>query len=118
MFWEVFYKECQKQGTSPNAVCKAIGLSNAAATGWKSGTLPKADVLVKLADYLNVSVDYLLGRSDGERMFFELKQTVDEMKKKNAPDSEIRSVIEKKVNQLSDDKLDRLQGYLDALLSE
>lgn len=117
-FWEVFYSECQKQGTSPSAVCKAIGLSNATATGWKNGTLPKADVLVKVADYLNVSVDYLLGRSDGERMFYELKQTVDEMRQKNAPDSEIRSVIEKKVNRLSDDKLDRLQGYLDALLSE
>ena len=113
-FWEVFYSECQKQGTSPNAVCKAIGLSNAAATGWKNGTLPKADVLVKVADYLNVSVDYLLGRT----MFHDLKQTVDEMKKKNAPDSEIKSVISDKVNQLSDSQLDRLQGYLDALLSE
>ena len=118
MFWEVFYKECQKQGLSPTSVCKAIGLSNATATGWKSGTLPKADVLVKLADYLNVSVDYLLGRSDGEQMFFELKQTVDEMRQKNAPDSEIRSVIRNKINRLSDDKLGRLQGYLDALLSE
>lgn len=113
-FWEVFYSECQKQGTSPNAVCKAIGLSNAAATGWKNGTLPKADVLVKVADHLNVSVDYLLGRT----MFHDLKQTVDDMRQKNAPDSEIRSVIEKKVNQLSDSQLDRLQGYLDALLSE
>ncbi len=113
-FWEVFYSECQKQGTSPNAVCKAIGLSNAAATGWKNGTLPKADVLVKVADHLNISVDYLLGRT----MFHDLKQTVEEMRQKNAPDSEIRSVIEKKVNQLPDDKLVRLQGYLDALLSE
>lgn len=118
VFWEVFYSECQKQGTSPNAVCKAIGLSNAAATGWKNGTLPKADVLVKIADALNVSVDYLLGRTDGEQMFYELKQTVDDMRQKNAPDSEIRSVISNKINQLSDSQLDRLQGYLDALLSE
>lgn len=113
-FWEVFYSECQKQGTSPNAVCKAIGLSNAAATGWKNGTLPKADVLVKVADHLNVSVDYLLGRT----MFHDLKRTVEEMRQKNAPDSEIRSVIADKINQLSDSQLDRLQGYLDALLSE
>lgn len=114
VFWEVFYSECKKQGTSPNAVCKAIGLSNAAATGWKNGTLPKADVLVKVADHLNVSVDYLLGRT----MFHDLKQTVEEMRQKNAPDSEIKSVISDKVNQLSDSQLDRLQGYLDALLSE
>lgn len=62
MFWNVFYDECRKNGTSPNAVCKAIGLSNAAATGWKNGTMPKADVLVKLADELHCSVDHLLGR--------------------------------------------------------
>lgn len=98
MFWQVFYSECKKQGTSPNAVCKAIGLSNATATGWKNGTLPKADVLVKIADVLHVSADYLLGRADGEKMFFNLKQTVDEMGQKNAPDSGIKSVIANKIN--------------------
>lgn len=64
MFWNIFYTECHNKGTSPNAVCKAIGLSNAAATGWKNGTLPKADILVKIADYLKCSVDYLLGREE------------------------------------------------------
>ncbi|MDE5770889.1 MAG: helix-turn-helix domain-containing protein [Ruminococcus sp.] len=29
-----------------------------------NGTMPKADKLGKIADYLNVSVDYLLGRAD------------------------------------------------------
>ena len=62
MFWDSFYAICKNSGTSPNAVCKEIGLSNAAATGWKNGTLPKADVLCKIADYLHVSVDSLLGR--------------------------------------------------------
>ena len=118
MFWEVFYNECQKQGTSPNAVCKAIGLSNAAATGWKNGTLPKADVLANIADYLNVSVDYLLGRMEAEHIYKRLESEVQAMKQKNAPDSEIRSVINGKINQLTDSQLDRLQGYLDALLSE
>ena len=64
MFWESFYALCKEKGTSPNAVCKEIGLSNAAATGWKNGTLPKADVLSKIADHLECSVDALLGRED------------------------------------------------------
>ena len=63
MFWDVFYAICKEKGTSPNAVCKAIGLSNAAATGWKNGTQPKLDVLVKIADYLEISIDHLAGRS-------------------------------------------------------
>lgn len=118
MFWDIFYDECKKQGTSPSAVCKAIGLSNAAASGWKSGTLPKADILVKIADYLNVSIDFLLGRVEGENLFRMLEEEVQSLKEKNAPDSEIRSVIDSKINQLSGSQLDRLQGYLDALLSE
>lgn len=63
MFWESFYALCKSKGTSPNAVCKEIGLSNAAATGWKNGTLPKADILVKIADHLECSIDALCGRS-------------------------------------------------------
>jgi transcriptional regulator with XRE-family HTH domain len=30
----------------------------------KSGSMPKADNLAKIADYLECSVDYLLGRTD------------------------------------------------------
>lgn len=61
MFWERFYAACKERGTSPTAVCLEIGLSNATATGWRHGTQPRADVLAKLARYLSVSVDYLLG---------------------------------------------------------
>lgn len=64
MFWNIFYDLCKSKGTSPTAVCLEIGLSNAAATGWKNGTLPKADVLVKIANHLGCSVDYLLGRDE------------------------------------------------------
>lgn len=64
MFYERFNLMCRHVGKSPTAVCVAIGLSNAAASHWKSGTLPKADLLVLIADYLNCSIDYLLGRTD------------------------------------------------------
>lgn len=62
MFWDVYYDLCKRAGKSATTVCLEIGLSNSAANGWKNGTQPKADVLCKLADYFNVSVDYLLGR--------------------------------------------------------
>ena len=64
MFWQTFKKLCESVGTSPNAVCANIGLSTAAATYWKNGSIPKGDALVKVADYFNVSVDYLLGREN------------------------------------------------------
>lgn len=67
MFWQTFKKLCESVGTSPNAVCANIGLSTAAATYWKNGSIPKGDALVKVADYFNVSVDYLLGRDQRKK---------------------------------------------------
>lgn len=64
MFWNNFYNICKAKGTTPNAVCKKLELSNAIATHWKSGTMPKADVLVKIAELLECSTDYLLGLTD------------------------------------------------------
>ena len=60
-----------------------------------------SQTLVKIADHLNVSVDYLLGREV----------------KNNAPE-DIRSAIIDKINRLSDSQLDRLLGYLEALAEE
>ena len=67
MFWNIFYNLCTERETSPNAVCKAIGLSNSMATYWKNGTMPKGDVLIQIADYFNVSTDYLLGRTNNPK---------------------------------------------------
>lgn len=64
IFWEVFYHLCENNNKTPNAVCKELNLSNATATHWKNGTMPKGDVLSNIADYFNVSTDYLLGRTD------------------------------------------------------
>ena len=64
MFWNIFYALCESHGTTPNAVCKKLKLSNATATHWKNGTIPRGDILLNLADYFNCSVDYLLGRTN------------------------------------------------------
>lgn len=64
MFYDNFKAICNSKGTSPTAVCKAIGLSNATATKWKSGAHPRADILARLADHLGVSVSDLLVDAD------------------------------------------------------
>lgn len=64
MFYDRFIKLCEKKGVSPSTVAKEIGLSNSATTYWKRGSSPKADTIQKLADYFNVSIDYLLGVVD------------------------------------------------------
>lgn len=65
LFWENFYKMCMARGTKPNPVAKEIGISSGILTKWKvTGALPSGENLVKIADYLDCSVDYLLGRTD------------------------------------------------------
>lgn len=64
MFWDRLYHLCTKNNFKPNTVAKAIGLSTATATKWKNGSVPNGDALSKIADYLDCSVDYLLGITD------------------------------------------------------
>lgn len=65
MFWNRFYELCIKHNTKPNPVAKNIGISSGSLTKWKNdNVLPNGETLIKIADYLNCSVDYLLGRTD------------------------------------------------------
>ena len=54
----------QEQNVTQYTLSKAIGVSQGNISDWKSGrAAPKADALLKIADYFGVSVDYLLGRT-------------------------------------------------------
>lgn len=64
MFWDRFYLLCENNSTSPAEVVRNIGITPAATTKWKNGTNPNADVLLKISDYFDVSIDYLLGKTD------------------------------------------------------
>ncbi len=43
---------------------RIIDIPSSTIYGWRNGSQPTADKLKKLADYFEVSTDYLLGRSD------------------------------------------------------
>ena len=66
--YEIFEQLLKERGISTYQVAKATGISTASFTGWKQGKWNfKADKLQKIADYFNVSVDYLLtGKEDVE----------------------------------------------------
>ena len=64
MFYERFIGLCEKKGVKPSAVAREIGLSNAAPTYWKNGSIPKASTIQAIAGYFGVSVEFLLGTVD------------------------------------------------------
>lgn len=50
---------------SQNDVAIALNLTRGTVTHWENEErLPSLEVAVRLADYFNVSLDYLVGRSD------------------------------------------------------
>lgn len=54
----------EKDGAA-TGLSKATGISSGNISDWKSGrSKPNAQTLVKIADYFNCSVDYLLGRTN------------------------------------------------------
>lgn len=55
----------EKSGESARQVEIKAGLSNASFQAWRNGrNKPSADAIVKIAQYFNVTTDYLLGLSD------------------------------------------------------
>ena len=60
MFWENLSKLCAENNTSPTSVIVDLQLSRGSVTSWKNGKVPHHSTLLKIADYFNVSVDYLL----------------------------------------------------------
>lgn len=67
-----------------------------------NGTDVTSQTLVKIADYLDVSVDFLLGREQ----------------KNNASEDDLRSVIVEKVRALTDEQARKLLVLLETLFSE
>ena len=63
--YEVFVKLLKLQGVRVSDVSRATGIASSTFTDWKKGrTKPKPDKLQKIADYFNVSIEYLLTGED------------------------------------------------------
>lgn len=63
-----FYKKlellCTEKKTKPQPLCISLGITSGTVTGWKKGAKPKVENLITIADYFNVSTDWLLDRTD------------------------------------------------------
>ena len=65
MFKDRFVQILQEKKISSYKLTKDTGISNGLISDWKKGKrTPASENLIKLADYLDLSVDYLLGRTD------------------------------------------------------
>lgn len=67
MNYRIFEELLKKHSTTVYRVSKATGISPTTFSEWKSGrSTPKTDKLKKIADYFEVSLDYLTGTENGD----------------------------------------------------
>lgn len=65
MFYERYCRLCKDRGKAPSTAAVEMGISKSAVTTWKKlGRTPKIDQLKKIADYFDVSLDYLMDETD------------------------------------------------------
>ncbi len=63
--YEIFEKLLEERNVTAYRVAKETGITTATFTSWKQGKYtPKQDKLQKIADFFDVSIDYLMGRSE------------------------------------------------------
>lgn len=64
MFYDLYSDLCKERGVSLNKAASEMGLSNSTVTKWKkTKATPSGDTLSKVAEYFNVSMDFLLSHS-------------------------------------------------------
>ena len=76
--YSVFEHLLQKYGVSTYKVSKDTGIAQSVFSAWKNGiSTPKQDKLRKLADYFNVSVEYLMTgeEKDGGETYYLNEET-------------------------------------------
>ena len=74
--FELVKELCKKQGISLNSLEEKIGFARNSLYSWKNSE-PKPKKLKAVADYFNVSTDYLLGRTDNPAISSDLVTTAD-----------------------------------------
>ena len=76
MFWEKFQYLSEIKGIKPHAVLKELEISSGSANNWKKGTIPNGEILKKIADYFEVSIDSLLDFDENVSVRLSSKKSV------------------------------------------
>ena len=67
---------CKQNNISISFLEKTIGLGGGTISGWKT-SYPTSDKLLKVANYFNVSLDYLMNRTDVQDIADDILQDED-----------------------------------------
>jgi transcriptional regulator with XRE-family HTH domain len=105
-FYDNLKNACENKGLKVSPFIQTLGLNSANTGAWKNGGFPRAEKLIEIADALDVSVDYLLGRETKK------EPTVIPNTNKNP---EVQQIIHKLTTfEVPDDVIEFINNALDA----
>ena len=110
--YEVYQRLLDEKGLKNADVARATGISNMTLSDWKRGkSVPKSDKMRKIAEYLNVSVDYLMAGKDMEfaAEMAEIDVTLSNMSKR-------MKEYALRLNNLPSDKQELVMNLIDTLM--
>ena len=114
MFYDNYKKLCLQIGKSTTKVGNELGISSGTVSAWKNGRTPTGAMLQKVANYFDVSSDYLL---TGEEPEYVAYRTADEdVLIFDAIDALRREDLRRLVLRLSkasDEEIRKVHGFLD-----
>ncbi len=109
MFYEKLEKLCQEKGISLRKLTGELNISNANATFWKNGSIPRKSTIKKIADYFCVPVEYFYDTTPVEPIPAIKKETAEIIDSpKEAERRQLLRQAMEMASTLSDDKLRRL----------
>lgn len=78
--YDIFVQLCERKGVSSYKVCKDLGISQGTISNWKNrGNNISAPIMKKIADYFDVSMEYLMGSEnnseENNEEYYEDKET-------------------------------------------
>lgn len=108
--YSIFMQLLQAKGESAYSVAKATGVSQSSLSAWKRGiSTPNSNTMQKIADYLGVTVDYLMTGEEKEGEKYYLNEETARIAQKVFDSPELRSLFDV----ASDIPPDQLQAHID-----
>ena len=112
MFFERLEKACFDKKISVSRLLRELGFSTSSVTYWRKGSMPKIDKLVKLSEYLDVPISYLI---EGETQAFAYSSNDTEKLSATGRTGEINNNLYSSKSSITDRELGRLEGRIEEL---
>ena len=114
MFYKIFETLCAEKNMTPNGVAKILSIPSGSITAYKKGSIPRGKTLRKIAEYFDVSPEYLL--EEEKNPLSESQRILESVN--SSENIDLLLHIIKNEASLSREQLLKLQGFVSALEAE